>query len=99
MGMNSDEEVPIDENTSYNSFIYKFMSDAEKAMHKIEKEIPESRKGPIKRFFLAISDNPEETNVAKTYLSSESVEKGVNKYFGHKCTFFGQRLYGVLAKG
>jgi Ca2+-binding EF-hand superfamily protein len=32
-------------------------------------------------------------------LTLDSIEKGVNKYFGHKCTFFGQRLYAILSKG
>jgi hypothetical protein len=69
MGMESDEEVPIDENLSYTNFTWKFMTDNEKAMVALEKKIPQSKKGPIKRFFFAISVIPEETNVAKTYLT------------------------------
>jgi hypothetical protein len=99
MGLDDDEEVAIDEKVSFASFMYKHMTDNEKAILAIEKQLPDKKKGPIKRFYLAISINPDETNVAKTFLTSDSVEKGVNKYFGHKCTFFGQRLYAVLAKG
>jgi len=51
----------------------------------------------ISRFYLGISKHPEETNVAKTYLTKESINDNCKTYFGHKCDFFSQRLYAVLS--
>ena len=49
------------------------------------------------RFFTAISVNPEESELAMTYLTAESISQNCPKYWGHPCEWFCQRLHAILS--
>ena len=52
----------------------------------------------LTRFFTGISEDPEETELSRVYLTFDSIMRNCPKYWGHPCEWFARRLHGILSE-
>jgi len=68
-------------------FVQEHLSEDEKALKELKVRITLTSYNKVKRFFRGICKNPMEENDSRIYLTQESIEKNLKKYFGHKVEF------------
>ena len=64
---------------------------------RIDMEDNETDYENLSRFFIAISNDPDEKDVASVYLTAASILKNCPKYWGHPCEWFATRLHEILS--
>ena len=74
-------------------------TDKEKKLDRLEIEITSSVYEHLLRFFTFMKHNIKEKNVSKMFMTEDSINVNLKKYFGHKTSFLDERLYFILSKG